>query len=276
MIKCGDWPIGICSWSIGNDLKAMTDIRERKGVSHLSLWLSPIVEKGGGDFLDAIEKDGWVINSTMVSFSQEDYSSLETIRRTGGIVPDDCWDVNRGHVFDVIELTAKLGVKYLTFHAGFIDPDDSRCRAALADKMRTLADAAAERSIMLLMETGQERAAELRRFLEEIDHSSIGVNFDPANMILYGKGDPVEAVKILLPWIKQFHIKDAVSTKVAGSWGSEVVWGSGQAGGESFLAAVKETDFAGSIMIEREAGTDRVDDICSTAEKLKRFGSKVY
>lgn len=81
---------------------------------------------------------------------------------------------------------------------------------------------------------------ELRRFLEELNHPALAVNFDPANMILYDKGNPIEALQTLSPWIKHVHIKDAIRTQTPGTWGPEVPWGSGQVGGEKFLKTLKK------------------------------------
>jgi len=125
---------------------------------------------------------------------------------------------------------------------------------------------------MLLMETGQETAGCLRELLEELRHPALGVNFDPANMILYDKGDPVAAVRTLGPWIRHVHIKDAVRTKQPGTWGAEVPWGDGEVGTTAFLDALKEVGFAGVLAIEREAGNNRLGDIQLAADRLARYG----
>ena len=122
---------------------------------------------------------------------------------------------------------------------------------------------------MLLLETGQETAQELRNFLEELNNPVIGVNFDPANIILYDKGDPIEAVRVLAPWIKHIHIKDATRTKQPGTWGLEVPWGDGEVGPETFLNVLKEIGFEGTLAIEREAGDDRLGDVKLAAERLQ-------
>ena len=142
---------------------------------------------------------------------------------------------------------------------------------ALIERTKMLADKADEYNITLLMETGQESADELRYFLEKLHHPALGVNFDPANMILYGKGNPVEAVGILGPWIKHVHIKDALQTKTPGAWGSEVVWGTGEVGADKFLRALKSAGFAGALAVEREAGDDRLGDIKIAVSKLIDF-----
>ncbi|HIA27537.1 MAG TPA: hypothetical protein EYN79_05370, partial [Planctomycetes bacterium] len=82
--------------------------------------------------------------------------------------------------------------------------------------------------VKLALETGQESAATLEGALEALGRSDVGVNFDPANMILYGMGNPVEALVRLAPRVAQIHIKDALASEVAGEWGSEVVVGTGE------------------------------------------------
>ncbi len=157
-------------------------------------------------------------------------------------------------------------------HAGFIDHSDATHAKKFFDRIKYLADTAEEKQIELLLETGQETATELKDFLEELNHPAVGVNFDPANMILYDKGDPIEAVKVLGPWIRHIHIKDAVRTKQPGTWGTEVPWGQGDVNTELFLQTLKETGFDGVMAIEREAGDDRFGDIKIAAQSLSGFG----
>jgi sugar phosphate isomerase/epimerase len=221
------------------------------------------------DYRDAIVENDWTVTSTMVGFPQEDYSTLESIRKTGGIMPDDCWEQNRALVLDAIKVTAELGAPYLSTHAGFIDHNDADGYARFCTRIRELADAAQASGITLLMETGQETAADLRRCLEDLNHNALGVNFDPANMILYGKGNPVDAVRVLGPWIRHVHIKDAVASSQPEAWGQEVPWGDGDVRCEAFLAALAEVGYDGALAVEREAGKDRVPDIALAVTRLR-------
>jgi sugar phosphate isomerase/epimerase len=263
MNRCLDWPIGVCSWSLGNDFDR---IREA-GVDCVHLAIAPAFADDGDEYLAKVAKSKLTITATMINFPQEDYSTLESIKHTGGIVPDDCWQANCKATFEAIKLTAELKVKYLSMHFGFIELKSRK----LLDRAKMLADKAQEKNVMLLMETGQESADELREFLEKLRHPALGVNFDPANMILYNKGNPVEAVGILGTWIKHVHIKDALHTKKPGEWGTEVVWGTGQVGAMEFLKALKRGDFAGALAVEREAGDNRLGDIQTAVNMLRRF-----
>jgi len=268
-MKCNDWPIGVCSWSLRTDIAGVADAMKKIGLEHVHLGIRAAVENA--IVLAAIEEQDWTISSTMIDFPQEDYSTLESIKITGGIAPDKYWEQNQKLFIGAAETTAKLGVKYLSMHAGFIDESDPAYIKKFYDRIRTLADIAGKKNLLLLLETGQESAGELRHFLEKLNHPAVGVNFDPANMILYDKGNPIEAVKTLARWVKHIHIKDAIRTKQTGTWGVEVPWGDGEVGTEKFLKTLEEIGFKGVLAIEREAGDDRFGDIKLAAERLRDF-----
>jgi sugar phosphate isomerase/epimerase len=241
-------------------------------LEHVNLGVRAAVEDSSGAVLEAMKAQSWTITSTMIDFPQEDYSTLDSIKVTGGVVPDDCWEQNRELFVGAARVTAELGVKYLAMHAGFVDESDPAYAAKVHDRIRTLADAARDNGLILLLETGQETAEELKAFLEKLNHEAVGVNFDPANMILYDKGDPIEAVRVLSPWIRHLHVKDAIRTKEPGTWGAEVPWGDGEVGTDRFLAVLDEVGFAGAMAIEREAGDNRVGDIKLAIDRLAAAG----
>ena len=268
-MKCKSWPVGVCSWSLRTDVPGVAQAMKEVGLTHVHLGIRAAVEDGSGKVLDAIKAQKWTITSTMIDFPQEDYSTLDTIKVTGGVVPDGSWEQNRKLFLGAAQATAKLGVKYLSMHAGFIDESNKAAAEKMHARIRTLADIARDNGLTLLLETGQEAAPELRHFLEKLNHPSVGVNFDPANMILYDKGDPIEAVRTLSPWIRHLHVKDALRTTQPGTWGSEVPWGDGQVGIERFLAVLEEVGFKGAMAIEREAGDNRLGDIKLAAQRLK-------
>ncbi len=268
MLKCADWPIGVCSWSLQTDVVGVADLMNQTGITHVHLAVGPAVGQNGADYLAEIKKQSWTISAAMVAFDSEDYSSLESIKLTGGVRPDEPWPRNRQIALEAVDITADLGVKFLALHAGFIDHSDPEYVKKFFDRIRLLADAAGDKSITLLLETGQETADELKQFLQELNHPAVGVNFDPANMILYDRGDPIEAVKVLASWIKHVHIKDANYTKEPGTWGAEVPWGDGQVNSSAFLVALKQIGYQGTLAIEREAGDNRPGDIRLAAERL--------
>ncbi|HPA18458.1 MAG TPA: sugar phosphate isomerase/epimerase family protein [Verrucomicrobiae bacterium] len=270
----GDWPLAVCSWSLRADVGGVARAMRDLGVGLVNLALKPVFREGGESYLEAVRRQAWAISATTIGFPQEDYRSLESIRATGGILPDEHWPQNRKMFQRCATITAELDVQFLTMHAGFIADDDAVAGGKIRERLVSLADVAGERGIVLLMETGQETAACLRELLEKLDHPALGVNFDPANMILYDKGDPVAAVRTLGRWIKHAHIKDAVRTDMPGTWGTEVPWGEGEVGSERFLRALKEVGFAGVLAIEREGGDDRLGDIRLAVERLRQGGER--
>jgi len=267
-MRCRNRPVGVCSWSLRTDVQGVAKAMKELGLRHVHLGIRPAVEDSSGKCLDTIQAQDWTITSTMIDFPQEDYSTLDSIKITGGVVPDAQWQQNHNLFLGAIIATAKLGVKYLSMHAGFIDESNKAYAEKIYTRIRALANIAADNGVILLLETGQENAKELRHFLEKLDHQSVSVNFDPANMILYDKGDPIEAVRVLSPWIRHLHVKDATRTKQPGTWGAEVPWGDGQVGVKRFLDVLDEVGFDGAMAIEREAGDNRFGDIKLTIERL--------
>jgi L-ribulose-5-phosphate 3-epimerase len=89
-------------------------------------------------------------------------------------------------------------------------------------------------------------------------------------MILYAKGNPIEALGVLGDWIRQVHVKDANETRKPGTWGEEVPAGEGEVDWPLFFATLKKLRFAGPIVIEREAGNQRVADICAAKAVAER------
>ena len=138
--------------------------------------------------------------------------------------------------------------------------------AKLLDRIARIAAVFGAKGISLGFETGQETAETLRSFLEKLGCANVGVNFDPANMILYEKGDPIAALRALAPFLRSCHLKDAIATKVPGTWGDEVVVGTGEVDWRAFFRTLDEVGFEGDLAIEREAGTTRVADIRKARE----------
>jgi sugar phosphate isomerase/epimerase len=200
--------------------------------------------------------------SGMMSTVGEDYSTLESIARTGGVRPDVHWPANLRIAQSDARIARELALPLVTFHAGFL-PHDARDpeRHRLVARLRTVVDVFADEGVRIGFETGQETAATLLEFLSELDRPLAGVNFDPANMILYGMGDPVAALRALGPRVVQVHVKDARPATRAGAWGEEVPVGTGAVDWSAFFAVLDAVRPDVDLMIEREAGEQRVEDV---------------
>lgn len=263
--------LAVCSWSLqpASPLQLIEHLRAI-GLNRVQLALDPLRENPSvwGGTAELFRQHGIGIVSGMFGTVGEDYTSLESIHCTGGLVPDDTWEENWENAQANASLAQQLGLKLVTFHAGFLPHDESDPEfEKLQHRIRLVADVFAAKGIDLAFETGQESADTLKLFLEKLGRVNVGVNFDPANLILYDKGDPIEALRTLASWVKQCHIKDANRTKTPGTWGEEVPVGTGQVDWKKFFAVLREMQFTGPCCIEREAGSQRVADIV-TARKL--------
>lgn len=268
--------LGVCSWSL--QPTSADDLFQKlaaTGIPRVSIALDPVREDAGGGwsgFKERCAQQGVTCVSGMMTAIGEDYSTLESIKRTGGVVPDQHWEGNWRNFQANAELATRLGLKFVMFHAGFLPHEESDPDfAKLLDRLLEVADLFAARGIAVGFETGQETADTLAAFLGKLNRPNVGINFDPANMLLYDKGDPIAALRRLGPWLRQCHLKDANRTRVPGTWGEEVVVGTGQVDWKAFFAALQELDFRGDLCLEREAGNQRVADLRAGREYVEHL-----
>ena len=262
--------MGVCSWSL--QPKSPQELAEKMkavGLRGIQLALDPLRSQPDiwGKAPEVLGAAGLEIVSGMFGCEGEDYTTLETIRKTGGVVPDGTWEKNWENVQATVELSAKLGLKVVTFHAGFL-PHDQKDPTfeKLLGRIRQIAKCFAGKGITVSCETGQETAPALKAFLEHLNEPNVAVNFDPANMLLYGSGDPVEGLRTVGKWVKGVHVKDAVPTKTPGTWGDEVVVGTGKVDWPAFFKTLADINFDGWLCLEREAGAQRVEDLRAGSE----------
>lgn len=270
--------IAVCSWSLRpaspHDLVALC--RECE-VSAVQLWLDPVRQwQWKPDTTGGLARAaGLSLVSGMYSPKDEDYSTLESIKATGGVRPDTTWEANAKAAEGNAIMASRFGIPLVTFHAGFIphakgDPH----RASMCQRVAHIAEVMAARNVRVALETGQEDAQTLLDALAEINdalqpRATVGVNFDPANMILYGMGDPVAALTRLLPHVLQVHIKDATPAAKPGVWGEERPVGKGSVDWKSFFSTLRQANYAGDFVVERESGDDRVGDVRRAVDTIR-------
>lgn len=270
-----DQVIGVCSWSLRPESpEALVAAVQRTGLSAIQLALDPI-RTGRWDearTFQLLRDAGITVRSGMMAMAGEDYTTLETIRRTGGVRSDEHWPANLAAARENAALAARHGLRLVTFHAGFMpeEPADP-LRPVMLERLRAVADAFAAAGVRVAFETGQESAAILLEFLEALDRPAVGVNFDPANMILYAKGEPVAALRTLIGRVLQVHIKDALPTAQPGTWGQEVAAASGAVDWPAFFRVLHETGARPDLIIERESGHRRLDDVAAARDLARRL-----
>jgi sugar phosphate isomerase/epimerase len=257
--------LAVCTWSLEPaGARDLLDKLAAVGIARVQLALDPLHEApdawAGAAALFA--QNNITPVSGMVRCLGEDYTTLESIRLTGGIAPDATWAQNLENFRRCAASAARLRLPLVTLHAGFLPHQGSGPGYdKMLGRLQTVAALFAREAIALGLETGQETADELAGFLKTLNHPNVGVNFDPANMILYDKGDPVAALRTLAPWLRQIHIKDATRTRTPGAWGEEVPAGRGDVDWPAFFGTLRELGYRGDFAIEREAGAQRIADI---------------
>jgi L-ribulose-5-phosphate 3-epimerase len=265
--------VGVCSWSLRpTALGHLIETLEQSGIDAIQLALTPLTQNPGhwADSFARFSDSGITVLSGMVETVGEDYSSLDSIRRTGGLVPDATWPDTLTQLLRAADVAAEGALELVTLHAGFIPHSlDDPKREVVLERLDKVASAFAQRGLRLALETGQETAATLLDALADPRLADIGVNFDPANMILYGMGDPVEGLEQLAERVLQVHVKDALTAATPGVWGSEVPVGSGAVDWPSFFAAVSRLPRRVNLLVEREAGDQRAKDISTALNFLE-------
>ncbi|HRQ72907.1 MAG TPA: sugar phosphate isomerase/epimerase family protein [Phycisphaerales bacterium] len=272
-------PLGVCSWSLrpADPADLATKVRAC-GLDAVQLALDPI-RRGDWDEAETgrtLRDAGIAVVSGMMGMKGEDYSTLETIRRTGGVRPDETWPDNLAAAEANAALAQRLGIDLVTFHAGFLPHDSADPeRERMLDRLRTLAEVFGSIGVRIALETGQETADTLIAVLDDLNAgpdappAPVGVNFDPANMILYGMGDPITAFTRLSRHVAQVHLKDARPTQRPGTWGTETPLGDGAVRWPDFFYVYRDADLRCDLVIERESGEQRVEEVRSAAEYVR-------
>ncbi len=168
------------------------------------------------------------------------------------------------------DMIRDMGLNSITSHIGFI-PDDPNDPVYLSfiDVMKELAEYCAKNGQIFCFETGQELPSTLKRTIVDIGTGNLGVNLDPANLVLYGKADPLDAVEIFGEYVRGMHAKDGVWPNRDEYLGHETPLGEGRVRPHLLIPRLKEKGFKGPITIEREiTGPQQRIDILKAKELL--------
>ena len=168
----------------------------------------------------------------------------------------------------IIDLAVDLGTDVVTTHFG-VTPEDREdpTYQAMFSACREISDHAAAAGVTFATETGAEPASHLKSFLDDVGGKGLGVNLDPANLVMLDNDDPVQAVHTLKDYIVHTHAKDGMRPLC--SEVREVPLGTGQVDWDAYLNALTEIGYSGFLTIEREAGDDRVGDIAKAIAFLR-------
>lgn len=163
-----------------------------------------------------------------------------------------------------------IEVENIATHAGFMpeNPVSTEYSETIA-ALKNVAEYAKKNGQYFLFETGQETPVTLRRAIEDIGTGNLGINLDPANLICYGKANPVDALDVFGEYVRDVHAKDACYPTDGHNLGEEKPLGQGKVNFPKFIARLKEISYDGPLTIEREIeGEQQIKDIRLAVELL--------
>jgi sugar phosphate isomerase/epimerase len=158
----------------------------------------------------------------------------------------------------ISDFARMMDIGVVALHLGFVPEDVSDpLYPEIIQVARELCDHVKENGQCLHLETGQETADALLRFIGDVGRGNLFINFDPANMILYGSGEPIEALRKVGAYVRSVHCKDGKWAQRPGEeWGQEVPLGEGDVGMENYLRTLADIGYRGPLTVEREIPQD--------------------
>ncbi|MFO1022666.1 MAG: sugar phosphate isomerase/epimerase family protein [Planctomycetales bacterium] len=233
-------------------------------------------------FLERCKGYGIEITCVFGGFEGESYADIPTTARTVGLVPEETRAARLAEMTEISDFAQLLGCKAVGLHVGFV-PEDRKGTSykGLIAATRDLLDHVNGNGQNLHLETGQESADHLLEFIHDVDRDNLFINFDPANMILYGSGEPIEALRKVGKYVRSVHCKDAkwaAPEQRGKSWGTEVALGEGDVGMERYLRTLLALGYTGPLTIEREISHDRErqkQDIGTAVKLLTDLRTKI-
>ncbi len=250
------WPIGVFA-SIDAGLGVKLEVAQELGIPTVQLHApqrATRTPENAEKFLARLKELGITITAVFGGFEGESYADIPTVRRTVGLVPPEARATRLQELKEISDFTRMLAVDVLGLHVGFVpdDPSDP-LYPEVVEVTQEVCDHCKQNGQNFHLETGQEQADTLLRFIADVGRDNLLINFDPANMILYGTGEPIEALRKVGHLVRSVHCKDGKwSDKPGEEWGTEVPFGEGEVGAESFLRTLKEIGYDGALTIERE------------------------
>lgn len=192
---------------------------------------------------------------------------------TIGVVPREYREARIAQIKKTSDFAKRCGVPAVQTHCGFIpeNPNDPVYKEAV-EAIRTVAAYCKQNGQNFRCETGQETPITLVRAIQDVGLDNLGVNLDAANLILYGKANPVDAVEVLGPYIQGIHAKDGLYPTNPKELGREVPIGQGKVNFPVFIKRLKEAGYRGPLTIEREiSGPKQTEDVRAAKVYLEKL-----
>jgi sugar phosphate isomerase/epimerase len=251
-----DWPLGVFASidaGLGVDLNVARDL----GVSTVHLHTPSAASRNPArarEFAQRLADLQIQVTCVFGGFEGESYADIPTVKQTVGLVPHATRASRLRELLEIADFARLLGVDVVGLHIGFVphSPDDPSYQEVVLATRQVCEHCAGNKQAVHL-ETGQEPADVLLRFLADVERDNLFINFDPANMILYGVGEPLPALEQLGRYVRSVHCKDAKWSSTPGvTWGQEVPLGQGDVDFAAFLHTLDRIGYRGPLTIERE------------------------
>lgn len=251
-----EWEIGVMFWGGRDPAETLRELQSL-GVRCGQIGVSGEMDARGAaaSWKRALDEADFAVNTVFSSYTGESYADIPTVKRTVGFIPRATREERERRTLEVSDFAAEVGVASIATHVGFVPEDVSDPDyIAVRELVRRIADHAAQHQQTFALETGQEPADVLLEFLHDVNRPNVGINFDPANMILYGTGDPIDALGVLGEHVLSVHCKDGdwPPPNIPGALGTEKPLGQGAVGMERFLRQLQKIGYKGPLTIERE------------------------
>jgi L-ribulose-5-phosphate 3-epimerase len=257
--------------AIGKDPDAaMTKVRDL-GLPTCQLYVSDFDPKDAASLRQALDQHKVEATSFVVGGPGREVWDFYDGPLTIGLVPRDTRAARIAHIKKASDFAKQCGIAAVQTHAGFLpeNPNDPLYKEAVA-AMREVAEYCRRNGQNFRYETGQETPITLVRAIGDVGLDNQGVNFDLANLILYGKANPVDAIETLAPYIQGIHAKDGLWPTNPRQLGEEVPIGKGKVDFPHIIAHLKELKYGGAVTIEREiSGPQQMEDVRASITYLQ-------
>lgn len=250
------WPIGVFT-SIDAGLGVKLEVARELGIPTIQLHAphrSTRTAENAEQFIAKLEQLDIQLTAVFGGFEGESYADIPTVSETVGLVPPATRAARLQEMKEISDFSRLLGCDVVALHLGFVPHSPTgTLYQEIVEVTRQLCDHAARNDQNVHLETGQETAEGLLQFISSVERPNLFINFDPANMILYGTGEPIEALRKVGKFVRSIHCKDATWSDQPGvTWGREMPLGQGQVNMELYLRTLKEIGYTGPLTIERE------------------------
>lgn len=257
------WPIGVFA-SVDAGLGVHFDVVQELEIPTVQIHAphkqtrTPEVAQ---EFLERCNSAGIKLTCVFGGFDGESYADIPTTKQTVGLVPAETRAARVEEMKEISDFAKQLECDTVALHIGFVPEDrESADYKELVSVTQGLLDHVKVNGQNLNLETGQESADHLLDFISDVGRDNLKINFDPANMILYGTGDPIAALKRVGHLVGSVHCKDATwaaEDRRGIDWGAEVPLGEGDVGMGTYLRTLDEIGYTGPLTIEREIPENR-------------------